>query len=62
MTYYKVKPEFDQKRRADGSIFVGGELYTKSELKRYKAENLNIFEVVNIPKNKVYWFFGARLA
>lgn len=28
MLYYKVKPDFDQKKRRDGSILVANELYT----------------------------------
>lgn len=31
MTYYKVKPQFDNCRRPDGSIWVANELYTATE-------------------------------
>ena len=39
MKYYKVKPEADNERRADGNIYVANELYTPAEAKRY---NLNM--------------------
>lgn len=72
MHYYRVKPEYDQKqriknhkysikRKPDG-IFVANELYTAGELEKFyltKAQD-NWFEAVDIPKNKVYWFFGCR--
>ena len=72
MTYYRVKPEFDnrarykfvghsnQKIRADG-ILIGGELYTGRERERI-ANADKFFDAVEIPKNKTYWFFGARFA
>lgn len=74
MRYYRVKPEYDQKqriknhkysikRKPDG-IFVANELYTAGELDKFyltKAQD-NWFEPVDIPKNKVYWFFGCRFA
>lgn len=72
MHYYRVKPEYDQKqriknhkysikRKPDG-IFVANELYTAGELDKFyltKAQD-SWFEPVDIPKNKVYWFFGCR--
>lgn len=75
MRYYKVKPEYDQKQRIknhkykikripDG-IFVANELYTAGELEKFYLtleEEYKCFERVNIPKNKVYWFFGCRFA
>lgn len=72
MWYYRVKPEYDQKqriknhrypikRKLDG-IYVANELYTAGELDKYYItdEQYGWFEFVNIPKNKVYWFFGCR--
>ena len=75
MNYYKVKPEYDQKqriknhkysikRKPDG-IYVANELYTAGELEKFYLtleEENKCFERVNIPKNKVYWFFGCRFA
>lgn len=75
MRYYRVKPEYDQKqriknhkykikRKPDG-IFVANELYTAGELDKFyltQEEELNCFERVVIPKNKVYWLFGCRFA
>ena len=67
--YYRVKSEYDNApkfkyvgsyymMRPDG-ILVGNELYTPRE--RQKITNSDrFFEIVNIPKNKIYWFFGAR--
>lgn len=49
MLYYKVKPDFDQKKRRDGSILVANELYTPREKERF-----------NILDKAVYFFFGAR--
>lgn len=74
MRYYRVKPEYDQKQRVKNSkyaikrkpdgIYVANELYTASELDKYYLadEQYGWFEVVNIPKNKVYWLFGCRFA
>lgn len=75
MRYYKVKPEYDQKKRIknhkyrikrqpDG-IYVANELYTAGELDKFYLtleEEQKVFEVVQIPKNKVYWLFGCRFA
>lgn len=75
MRYYRVKPEYDQKqriknhrlkikRKPDG-IFVANELYTAGELDKFYLtleEEIKMFEVVIIPKNKVYWCFGCRFA
>lgn len=59
MYYYRVKPEFDQKRRRDGSILVANELYTEKEVKRYSISPERLVSVT-IPKSKVYFCFGAR--
>lgn len=67
MTYYKVKKQYDNIKRVvksknglkyDG-ILVANELYTPTEYKKL-ANNPYCFEVVEVPKNKIYWFFGAR--
>ena len=70
MKYYKVKPEFDQrdkivfigtnntKTKLDG-ILIGNELYTPRERERIALSD-KFFEIVNVPKNHSYWFFGAR--
>lgn len=70
MIYYRVKPENDQKTRfkfhrgggleIDG-IFVKNELYTAREIKKYPGA-VSYCERVEIPKSKVYFFFGARFA
>ena len=61
MTYFKVKPGFDQFPRKDGSILIAHELYTTREMERYGI-NPNACEEVQISKRKVYFFFGARFA
>lgn len=75
MRYYRVRPEYDQKqrirnhkysikRKPDG-IFVANELYTCGELEKFYLtweQEQKGFEVVEIPKNKVYWSFGCRFA
>ena len=70
MVYFRVKPECDNflryKRDNNGrlvidGILIGGELYTRYEF--IKLENkASCFEQVSIPKNKTYFFFGARFA
>ena len=75
MTYYRVKPEFDQKvriknhklkiKRVPDGIFIANELYTAGELDKFYLtveEEYQGFERVIIPKNKVYRVFGARFA
>ena len=59
MRYYKVKKEADQKRRKDGSIYIADELYTEKEAARQHL-NSAFMEPVEIPKNKIFWSFGAR--
>lgn len=39
MTYYRVKPEFDQKKRRDGSILIANELYTPREKERFNISD-----------------------
>jgi hypothetical protein len=67
--YYKVKPEFDNKQAYKiiknklkiVGFYIANELYTANELKRRgDIINPNYFEIVEIPKTKIYWFFGAR--
>lgn len=59
MLYYKVKPEFDQKKRRDGSILVANELYTPREKELFNISN-NAVDPVEISRKAVYFFFGAR--
>lgn len=68
MKYYKVKPEFDNKTRykltrsgacVPDSILVGNELYTVVERSKI-ANRKQMFDIVNIPKNKTFFSFGAR--
>lgn len=61
MKYYKVKPEADNKRRSNGSIYVANELYTEKEAEKFKL-NKAFLDVVEVSKRSVYWFFGARFS
>lgn len=71
MKFYRVKADYDNKVRyfwgngrntgktLRNGILVANELYTERE--RAKIANGNwFFDLVEIPKNKTYWFFGAR--
>ena len=69
MTYYKVKPEHDNKPLYHNGkykgILIANELYTEKELNKTnilfcRGIRFDMFEAVKIPKNKVYWLFGAR--
>ena len=75
MLYYRIRKEYDQKPRMKygrrgglewDSIYIGGELFTPKEVeKEYKTHLVGVpveklFEVVNVSKKSVYWFFGAR--
>lgn len=66
MRYYKVKPEYDQTyknlRIHDGNILIGGELYTESERIKMRFVPDKCFDVVDIPRNKTGFMFGARFA
>ena len=72
MTYYRVKPEYDNwanyryvgnsnlKIKKDG-ILIAHELYTPQERERLAVKDC-VFDKVEISRKKVYWFFGARFA
>lgn len=67
MTYYKIKKSGHLIRYAGYMQTVAGELFTPAEYRRYSVpdrygESLtpDCVEVVSVPKNKVYWCFGAR--
>lgn len=71
MKYFKVKPEYDNFRLIyngkHNGILVGNELYTEKELYKKKilfcyGVDFKMFTMIEIPKNKVYFFFGARFA
>ena len=73
MYYFRVKHDADQTPVLDNHGFVkrhliAEELYTQSEFTKLinNARNKHILESsvigVQIPKNKVYWMFGARFA
>ena len=64
MVYYRVRKEFDNfpknPRIHDGNILIGEELFTEKEFNKLPYVYAGAFEKVDIPKNKTYWFFGAR--
>lgn len=59
--YYKIKPQYDQRRRCDGSILIGNELYTEKEMMKYKIP-FTCADLVRVPASGIYTFFGARLS
>ena len=64
MKYYQVKPQFDQKRKypntSNFDILIGEELYTEAEFNKLPYVYAAAFELVDIPKSKTFWSFGAR--
>ena len=75
MQYYRVKPQYDNKQLCVikrgkyvncGDILIARELYTVKEWEKVVKSHVfgcrpaDCVEVVEIPKNKIYWFFGAR--
>lgn len=67
MIFYRVKTE-NKLYRVNGYLkTVKNEIYTQKELNKLAVpDRAGCFlrqewlEEVNIPKNKTYWFFGAR--
>ena len=73
MLYYKVKPSADQfVIDKNFNILIANELYTVKEFGKIRynfmkmgrgtIELKNKFDLIDIPKNKTYFFFGARFA
>lgn len=61
MIYFKIKKSADQRSRKDGSFFIESELYTQKEAEKYNIPAA-YYDIVNMSKKSVYWFFGARFA
>jgi hypothetical protein len=61
MIYYRVKPEYDQRRTKD-NFLIANELYTERERNSMPEVSDKIFECIEIPEHRVYWCFGARFA
>ena len=61
MTYYRIKEKYDQRKRKDGSIIIASELYTEKEIEKFSI-NPDFTEKISLPKNQIYWSFGARFA
>lgn len=70
MTYYRVKPQYDNKTRytwnnhkqgVPNGILIANELYTPKEFEKL-ANCPEWFDIVEISKRAVYFFFGARFA
>lgn len=69
MTYYRVKKQYDNKKRYrwnnhrqgvhDGSFLIANELYTPKEYEKL-AMCPDWFEKVEISKMRTYRLFGAR--
>lgn len=65
MTYFRVRKEFAQRRKFRNNpkncdFLIAHELYTKAERKQLTEIPDKAFERIEIPKSKIYWFFGAR--
>lgn len=67
MKYFKTPERLDGKRlllnakKGQFIELVANELFTESELKKMHL-NTDVFEVVNIPCNGVYYSFGLRFS
>ena len=67
MIYYKVPLELDGKQiytsaGKSKTIYmplVAHELFTEKECERYSLPKAKLTKI-EIPKNRIYWFFGAR--
>lgn len=68
MKYYRVKPCFDNVPRyywrqngatIRNSVLIANELYTPYERSKI-ANRSQMFEIVEIPKSRVFFSFGAR--
>lgn len=61
MKFYKVKSKFDNYPLKARIIYVANELLTEKEVTKYNV-NKDYCEIIDVPKNKTHWFFGARFA
>ena len=68
MLYYRVKKEYDNRTKytwnnkrqgVSNGILIANELYTPSEFRKI-ANYSGYFEPVEVKKNDIYFFFGAR--
>lgn len=59
MLFYRITEEADQHPRNDGSILVGGELYTPEEINRYRIKP-HFYEAIEAKESDTYFMFGAR--
>lgn len=75
MKYYKVKPEFDNRRfltkKSKTKIYelllIKNELYTPKEFERMKRiygdrVKDEYFDLIEVSKRSIYWMFGARFS
>ena len=64
MKFYRVRKEYDNfpkdPKKRDGNILIGGELFTEKEFNQLPYKYTKAFEIVDIPKHRTYWLFGAR--
>lgn len=64
MIYYKVKPQYDNlriynKKGKYTGFLIANELYTAKEREKLNISD-HVFELLEVPKRAIYWFFGAR--
>lgn len=61
MQHFRIRKKYDQKRRKDGSVLIGGELYTEKEKNMYAIPDVCVTPE-KISKKDVCFFFGARFS
>lgn len=59
MQYFRIRPEFDGLKTADGRSLIANELFTAKEFEKLKVTT-SVASVVEISKRNVYISFGAR--
>lgn len=59
MIFARIKPEYDQKRRVDGSIYIKNELLTLKQVEKLRTPE-KYFTLEDISLRNTYWCFGAR--
>ena len=59
MLYGQIKKQYDNKYINKSHFLIKNELYTMSEIKKLNISE-HCYNIVILPKNKSYFFFGAR--
>ena len=60
MTYYRVKPRFDNYMLDhNGNFLIANEIFTEKEIEK-KNLIMGMLEKIEVPRNRIVWSFGAR--